>query len=231
MTMSGHAYLLLPFGATVFNFALAILLFRSPKASASLVPVQSEEGPPTCLDHADDGSCTSTSVSFHNITIDEPVYASEDPHLVDMPGRNFKAYVRPDVSTFYQKEPGTMQPVSPKFNGQAGKFVNLTPQRLGLYWDSGRGKGHFTGTVYAFTATGTATFPGHKFFFGSTDNPNDALCSFTVEAGTSVYYCDPYGDDIVGPASGFTKEARNLRGLDSLGKQCKLQSETHKHAV
>ena len=112
-----------------------------------------------------------------------------------------------------------MQPTSHKFNGQAGKFVNLTPDRLGLYWDSGRGTGHFTGTVHGYTATGTATFPTHKFFFGKTDDPNEALCSFVVEAGTSVYYCDPYGEAEAGPGLGFTKEARNVNGLSTADRQ------------
>ncbi|KAL7544259.1 hypothetical protein ACHAWF_007638 [Thalassiosira exigua] len=71
--------------------------------------------------------------------------------------------------------------------------------------------------VNGFEATGTSTFPTHKFFFGKTDNPNDALCSFVVEAGTSVYYCDPYDEEITGPSAGFTKEARDLKELTTFG--------------
>ena len=124
------------------------------------------------------------------------------------------------VSTFYEKEEGALQPSPHAFNGQAGKFVNLTPERLGLYWNSGRGMGHFTGTVHSFTATGTATFPTHKFFFGKTDDPNEALCSFVVEAGTSVYYCDPYGEAAVsGSGLGFTKETRDVNGLSTADRQ------------
>ena len=126
------------------------------------------------------------------------------------------------VAKFYKKEKGTMQPSSHAFNGQAGKFVNLTPERLGLYWDSGQGRGHFTGTVNGWQATGTATFPTHKFFFGKSDDPDDALCSFVVDPSVSVYYCNPYGEEIVGPARGFTKETRDIKELDPIGKQSKF---------
>jgi hypothetical protein len=79
--------------------------------------------------------------------------------------------------------------------------------------------------VNAFEATGTATFPSHMFFFGETDDPNDALCSFEVTAGTSVYYCDPYGEEIVGAARGFTKETRNMKDLDTYSKLSKFVFE------
>ena len=73
-----------------------------------------------------------------------------------------------------------------------------------------------------FQATGTATFPGHKFFFGRNDDPNDALCSFLVQAGTFVYYCDPYSKGQGGPSRGITTETRDVNGLDGHNKQSKI---------
>ncbi len=105
------------------------------------------------------------------------------------------------------------KPTSPHFNGQAGKFVNLTPDRLNLYWDSGRGRGHFTGPVNGFEATGTATFPSHNFFFGKTDNPNDALCRFKVKPKISTYYCNPYAE-IAEPYWATVSERRSLALLN-----------------
>ena len=37
----------------------------------------------------------------------------------------FDFYIRPDISTFYQEEPGSRTPMPPKHVGFAGKFVNL----------------------------------------------------------------------------------------------------------
>ena len=125
--MHGYSYLCLPVLATAFNLTLAIFLFHPSKASASLVPVQYEQigalSSTTCVGNGeeDEGSCSSTYVFTQNITIDGPISAEADPHLQSMPGRDFKAYVRPDVSTFYKRDPGTMQPSSPRFTGQVSK--------------------------------------------------------------------------------------------------------------
>ena len=37
----------------------------------------------------------------------------------------FDFYIRPDVATFYQEEPGSRTPMTPKHVGFAGKWVNL----------------------------------------------------------------------------------------------------------
>jgi prolyl 4-hydroxylase len=161
----------------------------------------------------EEGSCQSDAA--RNISIEEAILASDDPNLKEMPDHNgFKAYVRPDISAFYQEKPGR-KPSAHRFNGQAGKFINMTPERFNLYWDSGRGHGHFTGSVNGWEATGTATFPTHKFFYGKTPDPNQALCSFEVKEGTSVYFCDPYGDDHGEPGRASVQERRNLNDLSS----------------
>jgi hypothetical protein len=58
----------------------------------------------------------------------------EDPMLMKMPGLDFKAYRRADISSFYQEPPGFRIEQTPAFTGQAGKFVNTSPERLDLYW-------------------------------------------------------------------------------------------------
>jgi hypothetical protein len=65
----------------------------------------------------------------------------QDPHLkqiqVDLgTGTNetFLAYHPPDVSTFYQEAPGTREAKRPGFNGQFGKFINLSPNKVRIYW-------------------------------------------------------------------------------------------------
>lgn len=58
----------------------------------------------------------------------------EDPMLQRMPNYDFKAYVRQDISAFYGEPPGSRTEKKPSFAGQAGKFVNMSPERLSLYW-------------------------------------------------------------------------------------------------
>ena len=60
----------------------------------------------------------------------------EDPMLATMPGEfsHFKAYRRADISSFYQEPPGSRIEQTPSFTGQAGKFVNMSPERLELHW-------------------------------------------------------------------------------------------------
>jgi len=60
----------------------------------------------------------------------------EDPMLVSMPGEfsHFKVYRRADISSFYQEPPGSRTERTPAFTGQAGKFVNMSPERLELHW-------------------------------------------------------------------------------------------------
>ena len=62
------------------------------------------------------------------------VEGEEDPMLAKMPGLDFKAYRRADISSFYQEERGSRTEKKPNFTGQAGKFVNMSPERLDLYW-------------------------------------------------------------------------------------------------
>lgn len=111
----------------------------------------------------------------------------------------FDAYVQPDVATFYMQPPGTTKAVKPKFDGLAGKFVNMSPEPLRLYWDPGNGKaGSVIGSCDPFEACGTATFPSHQFYFSHADSPDEKVARFVVEAGKSAYYYDPYdvpGDD------------------------------------
>jgi hypothetical protein len=69
-----------------------------------------------------------------------------DPNLSEMkftlPGDDekeytFMAYKVPDVSTFYKEDFDNgmrRRKVSPSFNGMAGKFINMSPNKLVLYW-------------------------------------------------------------------------------------------------
>ena len=132
-----------------------------------------------------------------------------DPNLVEMKydlddgngEQTFMAYVEPDISTFYKKGDGEddseeqqYQKVVPKFNGLAGRFINMSNQRLTFYWESMKnGPAHVMRIYDPFSNGGTGTFPGHRFFFTPEDDPTKRVKEFIVKDYPNNYYVyDPY---------------------------------------
>jgi hypothetical protein len=109
--------------------------------------------------------------------------------------KTFMAYVEPPVETFYPNgtAPSTTR-VVPKFNGLAGKFVNMGNQPLNFYWEASKGGAvHFMRHYKPFSTGGTGTFPGHRFFFTPEDDPDTRLIEFVVGDYPDNYYVyDPY---------------------------------------
>jgi hypothetical protein len=89
-----------------------------------------------CLMDAGNGECAEDYWENAQLEADSEIEeeGGEDPMLAKMPGLDFKAYRRAEISSFYQEAPGSRTEKKPKFNGQAGKFVNMSPERLDLYW-------------------------------------------------------------------------------------------------
>ena len=62
----------------------------------------------------------------------------KDPMLeampIDKPPYFVDVYKRADISSFYGEEPGSRVETKPAFKGQAGKFINMSPHRVTLYW-------------------------------------------------------------------------------------------------
>lgn len=106
----------------------------------------------------------------------------------------FSAYVTPDVAEFYNETAGSRKAVAPAFAGLFGKFVNLSRERVLLFWNPGRGgQPSLHATVEPFGSTGTASYPGHRFYFAPEWDRSKILQRWTIEAGNSLYYYDPYG--------------------------------------
>jgi prolyl 4-hydroxylase len=137
----------------------------------------------------------------------------KDPLLQRMPHYDFDAYVRPDVSTYYDLDHSNhnnntntnnnnnnnnnkqQHEMIPSFNGYAGKFINISPKRVSLYWVDVNH--HNVPSVIDYEIApwgsgGTATYPNHQFIMTEYHHPNDILCTFTIESPISVYYCNPY---------------------------------------
>ena len=133
-------YLAIPLIATVLDMLWACFLFQHHQAVADIpatqeIPATAEsiELPDLCIGDApvcDTGAVTADAGTWTKVEEDED---EQDPMLKEMPN-GFKAYVRKDISSFYREEPGSRIEKTPKFKGQAGKFVNMSPERLSLYW-------------------------------------------------------------------------------------------------
>ena len=132
-------YLAIPVIATILDMMWACFLFHHHQAVADIpaaqeIPATAEavELPDLCIGDAD--VCNNAAVSDASAAWSSLEQDEEDPMLQQMPDVDFKAYVRKDISSFYGEEPGSRTEKTPKFNGQAGKFVNMSPERLSLYW-------------------------------------------------------------------------------------------------
>ena len=125
----------------------------------------------------------------------------QDPALHEMKydigdgEKTFLAYVEPDVTTFYRNEPPPASTkVVPKFSGLATKFINMSNRDLRLYWESHAGGPSYVMRHYTpFSAGGTASFPGHRFFLAPENEPENRIIEFIIkEYPENLYIYDPY---------------------------------------
>mmetsp|Transcript_21778 Transcript_21778/g.52659 ORF Transcript_21778/g.52659 Transcript_21778/m.52659 type:complete len:534 (+) Transcript_21778:52-1653(+) len=106
--------------------------------------------------------------------------------------QEFRAYAQPDVSEFYREPPGTRMPRRPNFNGWAAKFVNMSTQRIRLFWDPNDGRpGSPMSVMGPFNSAGTASFPGHAFYLTPASDETVVLARFVMKPPQAVYYYDP----------------------------------------
>lgn len=133
---------------------------------------------------------------------------ARDPNLHEMEydvgdgPKTTLVYVEPDVSTFYTaidegvdngNAPARTK-VTPKFNGFQGKFINMSNKPMTLYWeDRPGGTKHIMRNHLPFSASGTATFPGHRFLFAPVNEPENEAKRFVVgKYPENLYVYDPY---------------------------------------
>ena len=106
----------------------------------------------------------------------------------------FYAYVHPDVSTFYNETKGSRTAVRPMFTGMFGKFINLSPDPVRVWW-KGNNLG-FIAEVEPFGSAGTATYVGHVFVVTPPNDQSKVLTEWRMKQGNSLYYYDPFNFDI-----------------------------------
>jgi len=74
---------------------------------------------------------------------------------------SFDVYVQPNITSFSLGEHEVAKDMD--FKGHAVKFFNMSPKSIFLFW-SGNGAEVIMGEIKPFDASGTASFPGHRFF-------------------------------------------------------------------
>ncbi len=108
----------------------------------------------------------------------------------------FDAYVQPNITVF--SNGAIEKQVKTYHNGHAVKFHNMSPDSVLLVW-SGNGKEVKMGLCKPFGVSGTASFPGHHFFFAHEDyvegSGEGILRRFDIDSQGSMvnnYYYDPF---------------------------------------
>lgn len=189
-----------------------------------------------CVFPEDDPSCDIPKAQACEDTLwsqDEQRDPMLFPMPIDRPPYFYDVYVRKDISSFYQEEPGSRTEVVPAYPGQACKFINISPFTMDLYWGNPTGENRFFSKVGPFEAGGTSSFAGSQFFFKRHDT-KEITCQFQVELDTVLYYCDPFVfpmDDEAFVAKQGTYVANDgiLFSLDSLTSYELDQYENHRY--
>lgn len=111
-------------------------------------------------------------------------------------------YIEPSLEQMYSHtaNPPSFTKVQPKFNGLAGKFINLSKENVTLIWEASEGGDRHTMRIHEpFSASGTGTFPTHRFLFvltddeGLPDSKKKPLNTMIVgDYPHNLYYYDPY---------------------------------------
>lgn len=101
-------------------------------------------------------------------------------------------YMTPDVATFYNETPGSRKKYETDFRGQFGKFINMSPRPVRVYWVPNSGDKSYIADIAPFGSAGTATHPNHHFVVAERDDPSTVLREWTIKEFTSLYKYDPY---------------------------------------
>lgn len=116
------------------------------------------------------------------------------PNPLNNEEQSFDAYVQPPISSFYHDDNTISERVKPSFQGEAGKFFNLSNNIVSLYFGI-RTPRQFIAHIQPFQTAGTATFPGHVFVVTPQNDPEQVLHTFDVIPNENIYVYDPYYDE------------------------------------
>jgi prolyl 4-hydroxylase len=194
----------------------ALALASSAPASVLTKEQQAQENDPQSCSWEDQQSCQSSSSSSGSFPF------RRDPNLkpisvdaISTDKEPFYAYISPDIATFYNATPGTIQEKIPYHKGLMAKFINLSNQPIRVYWEPSdpNAPNVYIADMEPFGSAGTASHPGHKFVYTPRKDPNIRLMEFSVAPSKSIYPYDPYGSIEDAAAASLTSEELDLYKL------------------
>jgi len=182
-----------------FLFALALYATSLLQFHGGVQLVQAEQADA----EADTQTCTWSSCNVEK----DPALKEFTYDVGDGP-QTTMVYVEPELNSFYRKSNDnddesdsdsdrpkrSYSKVQPAFNGLAGKFINMSNKQVDFYWEShAGGTAHLMRHYTPFSTGGTGTFPTHRFFFATKEEPDNHLHSWVVgEYPDNTYVYDPY---------------------------------------
>ncbi len=144
----------------------------------------------------------------------------------------FDAYVQPNITVFSNGK--NEKQVKTYHQGHAVKFHNMSPNSVRLVW-KGNGNEVLMGFCEPFGVTGTASFPGHQFFFANenyeANSEKGILARFEIDSeGTMVnnYYYDPFrvkGDEKATEVNLMKLSFRDLERYNIMNRNRKFSDE------
>ena len=137
--------------------------------------------------YAQEQTCSVVDVDEVDPALKEMTYNVGDGEKTTM------VYMEPDIKSFYNGNPPASTKVVPKFNGLAGKFINLSNQYLRFYWEANAGgQAHLMRHYKPFSAGGSGTFPGHRFFWTPEESDTRLETHIVGDYPNNIYVYDPY---------------------------------------
>ena len=134
----------------------------------------------------------------------QPMQVKFDP---SGPSETFYAYVDPDISTYYNQSTGSMTIQRPISKGMFGKFINLSPEPIRVWYKAGRNAPlSYSADVEPFGSSGLATYVGHSFVVTPTNVQSRVLTEWKMAQGNSLYYYDPFQFNIHKAHKALTNE-------------------------
>jgi len=141
-------------------------------------------------------TASSSSASTCSANLD-----AKDPNLSEISfdigygQEHFEVYIQPNLTSMTRSST-PVQAKTPRFNGLAAKFFNMSPDTVMLYWDPMTGREPtLISRLTPFYTAGTASFPGHNFLVTPVNynfaSNRKVLQRFVVSEGISNYYYDP----------------------------------------
>ena len=172
----------------------AFLAFLAFLAAPSLLPFESNNPLPAVHVQAEEQTCGwSGAYNCDDSTTERDPALKEFTYDVGDGPQTTLVYVQPDINSFYPDSTRKYFPVPPQFQGFAAKFINMSNKYLDFYWESDEGEAYLMTRYPPFSTDGTGSYPTHRFFFATEEEPDVKLNLWVMKGyPENIYVYDPY---------------------------------------